>query len=103
MLEYAQSGSGARFGLLVMHDDASREFAYGPARGLPDVKYGTFTPTLEELAKKNGWTVVSMKDDWKQVFPAVRNTVTAIDVLLQPDATMLRHSAAETLPWYVLG
>ena len=35
MLEYAQGGSGARFGLLVLHDDASREFAYGPARGLP--------------------------------------------------------------------
>lgn len=95
MLEYAQGGSGARFGLLVLHDDAPREFAYGPARGLPDVKYGAFTPALEELAKKNGWTVVSMKDDWKQVFPAVRNTVTAIDVLLKPDATMLRHSAAD--------
>lgn len=95
MLEYAHSGSGARFGLLVLHDDASREFSYGPARGLPDVKYGYFTPALEELAKKNGWTVVSMKDDWKQVFPAGQNTVTAIDVLLQPDATMLRHSAAD--------
>jgi phosphoserine phosphatase len=95
MLEYAQGGSGAHFGLLVLHDDASREFGYGPARGLPDVKYGAFTPALEELAKKNGWTVVSMKDDWKQVFPAGRNTVTAIDVLLEPDATMLRHSAAD--------
>jgi phosphoserine phosphatase len=96
MLEYAtQGGSGARFGLLVLHDDASREFAYGPARGLPDVKYGNFTPALEELAKKDGWTVVSMKDDWKQVFPVVQNTVTAIDVLLEPDDTMLRHSAAD--------
>ncbi|MDZ4287659.1 MAG: HAD family hydrolase, partial [Prosthecobacter sp.] len=38
MLEYAQSGPGARFELLVLHDDAVREFAYGPARGLPDVK-----------------------------------------------------------------
>jgi phosphoserine phosphatase len=95
MLEYAQGGSGARFGLLVLHDDASREFAYGPARGLPDVKYGFFTSGLDQLAKKNGWTVVSMKDDWKQVFPVVQNTVTAIDILLQPDATMLRHSAAD--------
>ena len=69
MLEYAQGGSGARFELLVLHDDAAREFAYGPARGLPDVKYGYFTPALEEHAKKDGWTVVSMKDDWKQVFP----------------------------------
>jgi phosphoserine phosphatase len=95
MLEYAQGGSGARFGLLVLHDDASREFAYGPARGLPDVKYGYFTSALEDLAKNNGWTVVSMKDDWKQVFPVVRNAVTAIDVLLEPDAVMLRYSAAD--------
>jgi phosphoserine phosphatase len=95
MLEYAQGGSGTRFGLLVLHDDALREFAYGPARGLPDIKYGQFTPALDELAKKNGWTVVSMKADWKQVFPAVENTVTAIDILLNPDATMLRYSAAD--------
>jgi phosphoserine phosphatase len=95
MLEYAQGGGGARFGLLVLHDDVSREFAYGPARGLPDVKYGYFTSALEELAKKNGWTIVSMKDDWKQVFPVAQNTVSAIDILLQPDVTMLQHSAAD--------
>ena len=93
MLEYAQSGPGARFELLVLHDDAAREFAYGPARGLPDVKYGFFTPALEDHAKKDGWTVVSMKDDWKTVFPAVQSEVTAIDILLEPDATMLQHSA----------
>jgi phosphoserine phosphatase len=62
MLEYAQGGGGARFGVLVLHDDVSREIAYGPARGLPNVKYGYFTSALEELAKKNGWTVVSMKE-----------------------------------------
>ncbi len=93
MLEYTQGGNGVRFMLLVLHDDAAREFAYGPARGLPDVKLGAFTPALEEHAKKDGWTVVSMKDDWKTVFPA-EPTVTAIDILLEPDATMLRHSAA---------
>src|SRR6266700_7313663 len=65
MLEYAQGGSGARFELLVLHDDAKREFPYGPARGLPDVKYGYFTSALEDHAKKDGWTVVSMTDDWK--------------------------------------
>ena len=43
MLEYTQGGSGARFELLVLHDDAAREYAYGPARGLPDVKLGAFT------------------------------------------------------------
>jgi phosphoglycolate phosphatase-like HAD superfamily hydrolase len=69
MLEYTESGSGARFELLVLHDDAAREFAYGPARGLPDVKLGYFTPALDEHAKKDGWTVVSMKNDWKTIFP----------------------------------
>lgn len=68
MLEYTQGGSGARFELLVLHDDASREFAYGPARGLPDVKLGAFTPALDAHAKKDGWTVVSMKKDWKRIF-----------------------------------
>jgi len=94
MLEYAQGGSGARFMLLVLHDDATREFPYGPARGLPDVKLGAFTPALDEHAKKDGWTVVSMKEDWKQVFAFEQTPVTAIDILLEPDATMLRHAEA---------
>jgi len=93
MLEYTQGGSRARFELLVLHDDAAREFAYGPARGLPDVKYGFFTPALEDHAKKDGWTVVSMKNDWKSVFPGAESEITAIDILLQPDATMLKHAA----------
>ena len=46
---------------------------------------------LDEAAAK-GWTVVSMKNDWKQVFPF---EVTAIDILLEPDATMLKHAAAD--------
>jgi phosphoserine phosphatase len=94
MLEYTQGGPGARLEVLVLHDNASREFAYGPARGLPDVKYGAFTPALEDHAKKDGWTVVSMKDDWKAVFPAARPEITAIDILLLPDAVMLQHAAA---------
>ncbi len=94
MLEYTQGGSGARFELLVLHDDASREYAYGPARGLPDVKLGAFPPVLDEQAKKESWTVVSMKNDWKTVFPAAQSEVTAIDILLQPDATMLKQAEA---------
>jgi phosphoserine phosphatase len=93
MLEYSDSGSGERFQLLVLHDDGAREFPYGPARGLPDVKLGAFPPELDEQARKSGWTVVSMKDDWRSIFPAA-NPVTAIDVLLEPDATMLRHCEA---------
>jgi phosphoserine phosphatase len=68
MLEYTAAGDGARLKMLVLHDDASREYAYGPATGLPNSKVGTFTPALYEEAKKNGWTVISMKSDWKRIF-----------------------------------
>jgi phosphoserine phosphatase len=94
MLEYTQGGSGARFGLLVLHDDAAREYAYGPALGMPAPQLGAFTPALYEQAKRAGWTVVSMKDDWKQVFPLEPSSVTAINILLEPDATMLQRCEA---------
>ena len=68
MLQYTQAGSGARFELLVLHDDAVRDFAYGPARGLPNVPLVHFTAELDEYAKQNGWTVVSVKNDWNRVF-----------------------------------
>jgi hypothetical protein len=68
MLEYTQGGIGARFMLLVLHDDTAREYAYGPAKGLPETKGGIFTQALYDQAQKEGWTVVSMKDDWKTVF-----------------------------------
>jgi phosphoserine phosphatase len=68
MLEYTQGGSGSRFMLLVFHDDAAREYAYGPAQGMPDTKSGTFTQELYDQAKKDGWSVVSMKNDWKRIF-----------------------------------
>jgi phosphoserine phosphatase len=85
MLEYTQAGSGARFELLVLHDDAAREYAYGPALGLPDVKLGAFTQAVYDEAQKEGWTVVSMKNDWKQVFPAGQSPVTAAKLLKQFD------------------
>jgi phosphoserine phosphatase len=68
MLEYTKAGSGARLAMLVLHDDAVREYAYGPAQGLPDSKVGTFTQALYDEAMKNGWTVISMKNDWKRIF-----------------------------------
>ena len=68
MLEYTKAGSGARLAMLVLHDDSVREFAYGPAEGLPASKVGTFTQALYDEAKKDGWTVISMKNDWKQIF-----------------------------------
>jgi phosphoglycolate phosphatase-like HAD superfamily hydrolase len=68
MLEYTKAGGGARLAMLVLHDDAAREFAYGPAQGLPDSKIGTFPQALYDEAKKAGWTVISMKNDWKRIF-----------------------------------
>ncbi len=63
MLEWTQAGSGARLMMLVHHDDAAREFAYGA-----ESKIGTFSDALMVEAKKDGWTVISMKDDWKTIF-----------------------------------
>jgi len=54
--------------LLVFHDDAMREYAYGPANGLPDTKFGTFTQSLMDEAKKKGWVVISMKNEWARIF-----------------------------------
>ena len=68
MLEYTKAGDGARLAMLVLHDDAKREYAYGPAQGLPATKVGAFTQALYDEAKKQGWTVISMKDDWKKIF-----------------------------------
>jgi hypothetical protein len=68
MLEYAKAGDGARLAMLVLHDDSKREYAYGPAQGLRASKVGTFTQALYDEAKKKGWVVVSMKDDWKRIF-----------------------------------
>jgi hypothetical protein len=62
-----KAGDGARLSMIVLHDDAQREYAYGPAQGLPDTKVGTFTQALYDEAKKDGWTVISMKNDWKRI------------------------------------
>jgi hypothetical protein len=67
MLEWTGAGAGARLKMLVLHDDAAREYAYGPAQGLP-AKVGAFTPALYDEAKRNGWTVISMKNDWRRIF-----------------------------------
>jgi phosphoglycolate phosphatase-like HAD superfamily hydrolase len=64
MLEWTANCKGACFMGLVHHTDAVREYAYGP-----DSKVGTFSKALLENATGKGWTVVSMKDDWKVIFP----------------------------------
>jgi hypothetical protein len=68
MLEYTKCGGGDRLAMLVLHDDKDREYAYGPALGLPDSKVGTFTQALYDEAKAKGWPVISMKKDWKRIF-----------------------------------
>jgi len=68
MLEYTKAGDGARLAMLVLHDDGTREYAYGPAKGLRASKVGTFPQSLYDQAGKQGWVVISMKNDWKQIF-----------------------------------
>lgn len=68
MLEYTQARKGKRLMMLVLHDDPEREYAYGPAQGLPDSKVGTFTQTLYDEAKQRNWIIISIKNDWKQIF-----------------------------------
>jgi hypothetical protein len=64
MLEWVTSGPGPRFGLLLHHDDAEREFSYDRDAGLARLVRG-----LDE-APRRGWTVARMKTDWELVFPS---------------------------------
>ena len=67
MLQWATAGPGGRFALFVHHDDGAREFAYDR-----DDKLQKFSIGWDEaIARK--WTVVSMRDDWKTVFPPAKN------------------------------
>jgi hypothetical protein len=68
MLEWTGAGNGARLKMLVYHDDPTREYAYGPAGGLPNTTVGTFDQSLMDEANSRAWTVISMKNDWKRVF-----------------------------------
>ena len=63
MLQWTTTGSGARFGLIVRHTDARREWEYDRTSNI-----GKLDKALDEAKEKN-WTVVSMKEDWKTIFP----------------------------------
>jgi hypothetical protein len=63
MLEWTTAGTGPRFGLIVHHTDAAREWAYDR-----DSHIGQLDKALDAAPAK-GWTVVDMKDDWKVVYP----------------------------------
>jgi phosphoglycolate phosphatase-like HAD superfamily hydrolase len=62
MLQWTTAGEGPRFGLIVHHDDAVREWAYDR-----DSHIGRLDKALD-AAGPAGWTVVSMKDDWRTIF-----------------------------------
>ena len=74
MLEWANAGERAHLAVLIYHDDAEREYAYGPAGGLPDTHVGTLTDALMTEAKDDGWAVVSMKNDWNHDLPLIGMT-----------------------------
>ncbi len=63
MLQYAAGGDGAKLMVLVHHDDAEREYAYDR-----ESMIGRLDRGLDE-ADRWGITVVSMKDDWRRIFP----------------------------------
>jgi phosphoglycolate phosphatase-like HAD superfamily hydrolase len=63
MLQYTAAGGGARLMLIVHHTDAEREYAYDRKSSI-----GRLDKALDE-ANAKGWTVVSMKQDWKKIFP----------------------------------
>jgi hypothetical protein len=62
MLQWATKSGGRRFGLIVHHTDAAREYAYDRKSHFGKLDKGL------DAAKVNGWTLVSMKDDWKKIF-----------------------------------
>ncbi len=64
MLEWTQSGPTKNLEILIQHDDPVREYAYGP-----ESKIGTFSDALMDEAKERKWLVVSMKNEWKVIFP----------------------------------
>ncbi|RTZ42409.1 haloacid dehalogenase-like hydrolase [Candidimonas sp. SYP-B2681] len=63
MLQYTMAGSGKRLTVLVHHDDAEREFAYDR-----ESKVGKLDKALDEARTKQ-WVVISMKNDWKCIYP----------------------------------
>jgi hypothetical protein len=66
MLQWTSAGDGARFGLLVHHTDADREWAYDRKSPI-----GRLDKALDAASAK-GWTVVDMKNDWKVIYPLER-------------------------------
>jgi phosphoserine phosphatase len=63
MLEWTTAGQSGHLGMIVHHDDAAREYAYNR-----DSHIGTLKRGLDD-AGKQGWKIISMKNDWRRIFP----------------------------------
>jgi hypothetical protein len=63
MLQWTTAGKGPRLGMLVHHDDAEREWAYDRNSSIGRLDKGL------DAAPKMGWEIISMRDDWRQIFP----------------------------------
>jgi len=97
MLEYTKAGEGPRLSMLLLHDDPKREYGHGPAAGLPDTKVGAFPQALFDEARSRGWTIISMKDDWKRIF-AFEEWWTGASFVLATRA-LWSHVRALQRPW----
>jgi hypothetical protein len=67
MLQWTTAGSGKRLGLYVHHDDAQREWAYDRQSSVGRLDAGL------DAAQKEGWVVISMQNDWRQIYPAAES------------------------------
>lgn len=72
MLAYVKAGAPVRLSGLVVHDDPQREYAYGPAEGLPDTRVGTLSQEMYDMAVRQNWAIIRMKTDWRVIFPFER-------------------------------
>jgi hypothetical protein len=62
MLQWTTTGDGPGLGVIIHHTDSVREVAYDKVS-----KIGHLDKALDEAASNN-WTIVSMKDDWKDIY-----------------------------------
>ena len=63
MIDWTTAGDGPRFGLIVHHDDAEREWAYDRDSHIGQLNKGL------DVGPERGWTIVSMKNDWNTIYP----------------------------------
>jgi hypothetical protein len=65
MLEYTKASTGTRLSAILLHDDAQREYAYGPAQRCPTPRSA---PSRRRCTMRPRRVVINMKDDWKRIF-----------------------------------